>query len=338
MTTSTGKSLKAAPAGTPVEVTGWKERPKAGDLVLQAPNESDAKLTIRNRITASEHRRDMEDIETLNEKRQQARRERWYEREKRLVAEETKRSGTALPGILKEEVKRPKEFRVIVKADVSGSAEAVEEAICDLGNDEVKVVVIDASVGEITESDVQKAIAAEGMQSRDDTDCAAKIVGFNIRALNPNLRPLTSVNNTEIFNHTIIYKLIEDVIARLESMLPPKIELTVTGEGEVSEIFDVTIKNKKRPIAGTKVFNGVISLKEKCRVTRNGKIVYSGMFVRDCLLMTGQLDTLRHFKKDVIEIRKGSDCGLSFEDYDELKVGDLVQSYKEIEVPRKLYV
>ena len=89
---------------------------------------------------------------------------------------------------------------------------------------------------------------------------------------------MTSASNIEIFNHTIIYKLIEDIISRIESMLAPKIELTVTGEAEVAEIFEVTLKsNKKKPIAGSKVFNGVISIKEKCRVTRGGKIIFTGM-------------------------------------------------------------
>ena len=107
----------------------------------------------------------------------------------------------------------------------------------------------------------------------------AKILGFNIRSLNPNLRSQVAVNNVEIFQHSIIYKLIDDVIARLESMLAPKIEISVTGEAEVTEIFDVTIKGKKKPVAGSKVFNGTISIKEKCRITRGGRIVYSGIFL-----------------------------------------------------------
>jgi len=109
------------------------------------------------------------------------------------------------------------------------------------------------------------------------TNDLAKILGFNIRALNPSLRPLATTHNVEVFHHTIIYKLIEDVISRLESQLKPKIEIRVAGEAEVSEIFMITIKGKKKPIAGSKVFNGVISMKEKCRITRNGKIVYTGI-------------------------------------------------------------
>lgn len=101
-------------------------------------------------------------------------------------------------------------------------------------------------------------------------------MGFNIRSLNPNLRTHVAVNNIEVFHHSIIYKLIDDVIARLESMLAPRLETTVTGEAEVSEVFDVTIKGKKKPVAGSKVFNGTISIKEKCRIIRGGRIVYSG--------------------------------------------------------------
>lgn len=122
-------------------------------------------------------------------------------------------------------------------------------------------------------------------------------------------------------------------------MLASKIEITVTGEGEVSEVFDITVKGKgKTQIAGTKVTNGSISIKEKCRITRNGKIVFSGIYFH--LLNTdilGNLDTLKHFKDDVKEVHKGTECGLSFESFKYLRVGDIVQSYKEIVVKRNLY-
>jgi translation initiation factor IF-2 len=122
-------------------------------------------------------------------------------------------------------------------------------------------------------------------------------------------------------------------------MLAPRIEITVTGEGEVSQVFDVTVKGKgKTQIAGAKVTNGSISIKEKCRITRNGKIVFSGISLHLINTdMLGNLDTLKHFKDDVKEVHKGTECGLSFEDFEDLKVGDVVQSYKEIVVKRKLY-
>jgi translation initiation factor IF-2 len=171
MTTADGKSVKQALPGTPVEVTGWKDRPDAGDLVLQAPKESDAKLAVRNRIQLREQDRDQKDLDSLNERRLANRKGLWQERERRLVAAEIKRSGQALPGILREQEQTgPKELRVIIKADVSGSAEAVEEAIKDLGNAEVKVGIVDVSVGEVTESDVQTAIAANGTLSFNGID------------------------------------------------------------------------------------------------------------------------------------------------------------------------
>jgi translation initiation factor IF-2 len=164
MTTSTGKTVKSAGPGTPVEVTGWKERPDAGDVVLQATNEHDAKLAIRNRLTKVEEKRDLDAVETINEKRLAARRARRFEHERKIVAEEVKRTGESLPGILRSDGNdlKQKEYRLLVKADVSGSAEAVEEAIKDLGNSEVKVTIIDARVGEVTESDIATAIAANG--------------------------------------------------------------------------------------------------------------------------------------------------------------------------------
>lgn len=164
MTTSDGKSVKQALPGTPVEVAGWKDRPAAGDIVLQARKESDAKLALRNRITQREQERDQRNINALNERRAALRKELWQERERKLVEEENKRSGQSLPGILKKEADTgPKALRVLIKADVSGSAEAVEEAIKDLGNAEVKVEIVDAAVGEVTESDITTAAAFDGM-------------------------------------------------------------------------------------------------------------------------------------------------------------------------------
>jgi translation initiation factor IF-2 len=169
MTTADGKSVKLAPPGTAVEVSGWKDRPDAGDQVLQAKKESDAKLVVRNRLVQREQKRDQQTIELLNERRLAAKRELYQEREKKMVAAEVKRSGKTLPGILKDtgteegEKKGPTMVRFLVKADVGGSAEAVEEAIKDLGNEEVKVEVVDTSVGEITESDITVAAAANGL-------------------------------------------------------------------------------------------------------------------------------------------------------------------------------
>ena len=167
MTTAEGKSIKEALPGMPVEVTGWKERPNAGDLVLQAPKESQAKLAVRNRTAKHEQERDQEAIRLLNERRAAGRQDLWKEKEKKMIEEEVKRTGQALPGILREDRENlntgPKELRVLIKADVSGSAEAVEEGVKYLGNNEAKIHVVSASVGEVTESDIATAIAANGI-------------------------------------------------------------------------------------------------------------------------------------------------------------------------------
>lgn len=340
MTTSSRENVRKAFPGTAVEITGWKERPAAGDVVLQADNESNAKLAIRNRITKQEAQRDQEDIDAVNASRISARRERWLEREKKLIAEENARNGQSLPGIIKKgEDAGPKKLRLLIKADVSGSAEAVEEAVKDLGNNEVGIQIVDTTVGEINEGDILMASAANGMFCYDFSNFAASILAFNLRALNPSLRSQCAADNIEILHHSIIYKLIDDINSRLESMLAPRIEITVTGEGEVSQIFDITVKGKgKTHIAGAKVTNGSISIKEMCRITRNGKIVFSGIYRHlTSTDILGNLHTLKHFKDDVTEVRKGTECGLAFEGYEDLKVGDIVQSYKEIVVKRKLY-
>ena len=127
-------------------------------------------------------------------------------------------------------------------------------------------------------------------------------------------------------------------------MLTPIIELTVVGEAELIQLFDIKVKThtnkKEKQIGGCKVTNGYISLKEKCRITRNGRIVFTGIHLplhTLGLIFLGFLDTLKHFKEDVKEVRKGTECGLSFEEFENLQVGDLIQCYREIEVPRKLW-
>jgi translation initiation factor IF-2 len=164
MVTADGKSVKQTPPGMAVELSGWKERPEAGDQVVQALKESDAKLCVRNRHSARLQQRDQDTIDTLNVQRTKAKKEMYTVREKTMVEEENKRSGKTLPGIKKETDGRieTKIVKFIVKADVSGSAEAVKEAIKHLGNEEVKVEVVDTSVGEITESDVAVAAAVDG--------------------------------------------------------------------------------------------------------------------------------------------------------------------------------
>jgi len=162
MTTADGKSVKKAPPGTPVEVSGWKTRPEAGDMVLQASKESDAKLAVRNREIARDLEKSLADVDAVNTRRMEQRKELLNQRQLKMVAAENKRSGMALPGIVREENAGPKILRVIIKADVSGSAEAVEEAIKNLGNSEVKVEIIHTSVGEFTETDVMTAISANG--------------------------------------------------------------------------------------------------------------------------------------------------------------------------------
>jgi translation initiation factor IF-2 len=288
MTTADGKSVKKATPGTPVEVSGWKSRPEAGKLVLQALKESDAQLAIKNREIAKELERNLADVHAVNTRRLEQRKELLNERAKKMVAAENKRSGMALPGIVREENAGPKILPVVIKADVGGSAEAVQQAVKDLGNSDVKVEILGASVGEFTETDVMTAIAANGTSVHQIlTDAfAAILLGFNIRALNPTLRRKTNEKHIEVIHHSIIYRLIDDITSRLESMLPPMIETRVTGEAEVRQLFEISSGSKgEKKVAGCLVFSGIISLKEQCRVTRGGKIIFTGISVDISWLM-----------------------------------------------------
>jgi len=281
MTTAGGKVIKLAPPGTPVEVTGWKGLPEAGDMVLQAEQESHAKIVINLRKDLKNQERDLGFVDKINEQRIAEAKALRIAREKKMVEEENKRSGQTLPSILKAEPKEeePEEkiLKVLVKADVSGSVEAVVDAIKDLGNDEVKVEVIGSSVGEIVETDVSHAALFNCNPSCLRRLTVAKILGFNIRALNPALRPMVNEHKIEVIYHSIIYKLIDEVIERLEAMLTPIVEIIVTGSAELSQIFDYKVPGKgNRKVAGCKVYDGALSIKDQCRVTRNGRIIFDG--------------------------------------------------------------
>lgn len=195
-----------------------------------------------------------------------------------------------------------KELAIIVKADVHGSVEAVTQAIETLGNDQVRARVVLGGVGAITESDVTLAKASQAM-----------IVGFNVRA-NAQARESAAQSKIDWHYYTIIYELIDAVQGVMSGMLPPKIEENILGRAEVREIFALS---KGGNAAGGAVRDGIIRRKQNVRIIRDEAIVY-----------TGALSSLRRFKDEVREVNAGQDCGMAFENFADVKPGDMIECFE----------
>ncbi len=199
-------------------------------------------------------------------------------------------------------------LNLVVKADVNGSLEAVTESLRKLERDEVKLSFVHRAVGRITENDIQLAATSN-----------ATIIGFNVRP-ERKARELADVENVEIRSYEIIYKLIEDVEAAMLGMLAPEYEEVVTGEAEVREIFSVPKIGK---VAGCYVTNGTITRGSKVRFLREGTVIWKG-----------EISSLRRFKDDVREVQSGYECGIGLSDYQDLKDGDVIETFENREIAR----
>ncbi|KAH9945968.1 initiation factor 2 [Epithele typhae] len=293
---SHGKPVKVALPGMAVSVSGWKEVPSAGDEVLTA-SDADIKKALSNRERKADMEAQLVDMEAVNEQRR-ARRE-----------EEDGEEGSAAA-----QADGPKELRIILKGDVSGSVEAVQNALEVIGNDAAKTKIIATGVGDVTLSDVMRAKAADGV-----------VVAFSVKTPRP-VQAEAATQHVPIVESTIIYKLMDEVKTRVAGLLPPIIERRVTGSANVLQLFNIQLKRQRTTqVGGCKVMDGTIQKSRRARVVRRGEVVHDGM-----------LDTLRQLKDDVLEVGKGNDCGLNLADFNDLHVGDVVEMYEEIELPAKL--
>ena len=203
-----------------------------------------------------------------------------------------------------------KELNIIVKGDVDGSVEALSDSLLKLTNEEVAVNVIHKSVGQITESDVLLASASNSV-----------IVGFQGRP-SVSARKLAEQEQIDIRLYSIIYQAIEEIKSAIEGMLSPEIEEVITSNIEIREVFKIT---KVGTVAGCMVLDGKINRQTTIRVIRDGIVVY-----------TGKLGSLKRFKDDVKEVSSGFECGLNIENFNDIKVGDIIEGYEQIEIKRKL--
>ncbi|MBT3621561.1 MAG: translation initiation factor IF-2 [Flavobacteriales bacterium] len=202
------------------------------------------------------------------------------------------------------------EINVIIKGDVDGSIEALSDTLQQLSTEEIKVNIIQKAVGQITESDVMLAAASDAI-----------IIGFQVR---PSLqaRKLAETEQIDIRLYSIIYKAIEELKLAMEGMLSPDVEEKIVCNIEIRETFKIS---KIGTIAGCMVLDGSLTRNTGVRLIRDGVVVY-----------TGKLSSLKRFKDDVTEVRKGFECGMSIENYNDLKVGDIIEGYEVVEVKRVL--
>lgn len=203
-----------------------------------------------------------------------------------------------------------KELNIIIKGDVDGSVEAMADSLQKLSTDEVAVNVIHKGVGQITESDILLASASD-----------AVIIAFQVRP-SGQARKLAEKEDIEIRMYSVIYDAIDDVKSAMEGMLEPKVEERIICNILVKETFKIS---KVGTIAGCEVQEGKAKAKMKVRLIRDGIVVYSG-----------ELESLKRYKDDVKEVFAGQECGLNIKNYNDVKVGDIIEGYEEIEVKRKL--
>ena len=201
-------------------------------------------------------------------------------------------------------------LNLVIKADVRGSLEALQGALADLGNDEVKVNVVSGGVGGLTESDVSLAMTSEAI-----------IFGFNVRA-DSGARRLAEQEGVEVRYYNVIYDLIDDVKAALTGLLSPELREEIIGIAEVRDVFR---SPKFGQIAGCMVTEGTVYRAKPIRVLRDNIVIYEG-----------ELESLRRFKDDANEVRNGMECGIGVKNYTDVKVGDLIEVFDVNEIARSL--
>ncbi|MEW5923823.1 MAG: translation initiation factor IF-2 [Candidatus Zixiibacteriota bacterium] len=276
------KDLRIAGPSTPVRITGLGGVPQAGDSIIVVSDDQEAR--------------------EIAMKRTQLRRE-----------QEIRRGfGRATLDKIYEQIKegQVKELRLVIKADVDGSAEVLSETLGKIATDEVRTVIIHKGVGAINESNVLLAAASNAI-----------IIGFNVSP-DGRAREAASREKVEIKQYSIIYEVEGDIRKALEGMLAPDISEEFVGAAEVRQIFRVP---KVGVIAGCFVKEGTIHRTDKVHIVRDGRIVH-----------TGNLSSLKRFKDDVREVSSGYECGIGIENYNDLKIGDAIEVYKLVETARKL--
>jgi translation initiation factor IF-2 len=276
-----GRPVKTAGPSIPVEIQGLTEVPQAGDEFMVLPEERRAREIATYRAGRFHN--------TKLAKQQAAKLENMFTD---MTAGEVK----TVP--------------IIVKADVQGSQEALAQSLLKLSTEEIKVQLVYAAVGGVTESDVNLAIASK-----------AVIIGFNTRA-DVGARKLAENNGVEIRYYNIIYDAVDDLKAAMSGMLTPDKKEEVIGTAEIRQVFKVS---KIGSIAGCMVTSGLVRRNARVRLLRDNTVIF-----------TGELESLKRFKDDVREVKEGFECGLNIKNYNDIQVNDQLEFFEIREIARTL--
>jgi translation initiation factor IF-2 len=279
MTDDRGETLKVAGPATPIEVLGLDELPEAGDKLYKVTDAKKAQeVTEANKEKAKAPKasqpRTLEQIQAMMQSGEQH------------------------------------ELKLVVKADVHGSLEALHSSLEDLATEKVRVSVIHSGVGGITERDVMLASASDGI-----------IIGFNVRPMGK-ANSMAKKEGVDIRPYSVIYEVLDDVKAAMAGLLAPKLVEKDVGQAEVRETFGIP---KIGTIAGCMVTDGKMLRSGKARLVRDGVIVW-----------TGKMGSLRRFKDNVAEVPNGMECGIGLEGYNDVKIGDMIECFEVEEVAATL--
>ncbi len=276
-----GAKLKTATPGQPIEVLGLNGTPMAGDSFIVVETEARAREIAEYRARVI---RDKED---------------------RIAAR-----GSVEQMLSAIAAGEAEELPIVIKTDVHGSLEAIRVALEKLGTDQVKVRLLTAGVGALSESDISLAAASSAM-----------VIGFNVRAI-PQARDLAKRDGVDIRYHSIIYELIDEVKAAMGGLLSPDTQEEFIGYAQIRQVFSVSKSGK---VAGCMVTEGIIKRGCKVRLLRDNVVIHEG-----------SLKTLRRFKDEVKEVRESMECGMAFENYSDIQEGDMIECFEIKQVARTL--
>ncbi|WP_026296423.1 translation initiation factor IF-2 [Thioalkalivibrio sp. ALgr1] len=277
----TGKSVKEIGPSMPVEVLGLSGVPEAGDEVLVVADDKTAREVAEHRDAK--------------------------QRERKLAAQQAAKLENIFNQMQEGEIAT---VNILIKADVQGSAEALRESLIKLSTDEVRVKVVSAGVGGISESDLNLAMASEAI-----------VIAFNVRA-DAGAKRLAAENEIDVRYYSVIYEAIDDVKQALSGLLSAEIREEVVGLAEVRDVFKASGFGQ---VAGCLVVEGAVKRGNPIRVLRDNVVIYEG-----------ELESLRRFKDDVNEVKAGTECGIAVKNYNDVKAGDQIEVFQRVEVARSL--
>jgi translation initiation factor IF-2 len=273
-----GIEITSAIPSMPVEITGLNETPSAGDKFMAFESEKEARKIAEQRSIQAKQ------------------------------AKQAPQQAVSLDDLFAQIQEGAKEIKVIIKADVNGSAEAVKNSLEKIEVEDVKVKVIRSTVGAITEGDIVLAKASNAI-----------LIGFNVRPTN-SIKDYAKENGVEIRLYDIIYKAVEEMEAAMKGMLDPEFEEKTLGTAEVRQLFRFS---KVGIIAGSYITEGLIKRDSKARIIRDGVVIYDG-----------NVNSLQRGKDAVKEVKKGLECGITIENFIDIKEGDVIEAYEMVEIKR----